>query len=545
MISAAIYARFSTDLQRNASIEDQIRVCREHAERQGWQIAQCYTDHAVSGASMMRPGVQMLMQDAAAGKFNIVLSEALDRLSRDQEDVAAIFKRMQFAEIKIVTLSEGEVSPLHIGLRGTMNALTLKDTADKVRRGLRGRVEQGKSAGSLPYGYEVVKKFDASGEPIRGDRMIKDEEARVVIRICEDYAKGKSPKAIAKELNRENIPSPTGKQWTQSTINGNRRRGIGILNNEIYVGVMVWNRLRMVKDPDTGKRISRVNPEEEWIRKDVPELQIVPDELWQRVKARQKALPDATQPFWKKQRPKYLLSGLLKCGCCGGGFSKANHGRYGCSTARNKGTCGNKLKVDQFKLETLVTDALKAHLMDPALCAVFCTEYAAQMNRMRSEKNARLSSFRAELDRLEAGRKRLIEAIKSGVPGADVKDEMIAIGERRKIVEAELANIDEEPVLLHPAMAFRYQEEIERLLHTINDDECRAEATEIIRSLVDRIVLTPNEDGSDLQIDLHGDLAGIISIARKGEDPLETSDFETMVLKLVAEEGLEPPTRGL
>ncbi len=118
-----------------------------------------------------------------------------------------------------------------------------------------------------------------------------------------------------------------------------------------------------------------------------------------------------------------------------------------------------------------------------------------------SEKNARLNSFRAELDRLEAGRKRLIEAIKSGVPGADVKDEMIAIGERRKIVEAELANIDEEPVLLHPAMAYRSQEEIERLLHTINDDECRVEATEIIRSLVDRIVLTPNEDGSDLQID--------------------------------------------
>ncbi|TCS59862.1 recombinase family protein [Varunaivibrio sulfuroxidans] len=127
----AIYARYSTDMQRDASIEDQIRLCQERAGKEGWLVHNCYTDHGTSGATLMRPGVQMLLTDAMAGKFDIILSEALDRLSRDQEDIAGIYKRLSFAGIKIVTLSEGDVNHLHIGLKGTMNALFLKDLADQ------------------------------------------------------------------------------------------------------------------------------------------------------------------------------------------------------------------------------------------------------------------------------------------------------------------------------------------------------------------------------------------------------------------------------
>jgi site-specific DNA recombinase len=153
MTAAAICARYSSDNQRDASIEDQIRLCEERAKREGWAVRQRYTDHALSGASLMRPGIQMLLQDAAAGRFEIILAEALDRLSRDQEDIAGIYKRLRFAGVRIVTLSEGDVSDLHIGLKGTMNALFLKDLADKTRRGLRGRIEAGKSGGGLTYGY--------------------------------------------------------------------------------------------------------------------------------------------------------------------------------------------------------------------------------------------------------------------------------------------------------------------------------------------------------------------------------------------------------
>lgn len=255
----AIYARYSSDLQSTASIEDQIRMCDERIRANGDQIVQTYTDHAVSGASMMRPGIQMLMQDAAAGKFDVVYAEALDRISRDQEDIAAVYKRLTFAGLKMFTLSEGEISHLHIGLKGTMNALFLKDLADKTRRGLRGRVEQGRSGGGNSYGYDIV-----AGDE-RGQRKINEAQATIVRRIFEDYAAGKSPKAIAAQLNKEGIVGPRASEWGQSTINGNRQRGTGILNNELYVGRLVWNRLRYIKDPETGKRVSRLNPEDQWI----------------------------------------------------------------------------------------------------------------------------------------------------------------------------------------------------------------------------------------------------------------------------------------
>src|SRR3954453_16264199 len=142
-----IYARYSSDNQREASIADQLRICRTFAERQGWTIAAEYSDHAVSGATLLRPGFQSLMRDALNRRFDVVLAESLDRFSRDQEDTAGLFKRLTFAGVNIVTLAEGDITHLHIGFKGTMNALFLKDLAEKTHRGLRGRIEDGKSAG--------------------------------------------------------------------------------------------------------------------------------------------------------------------------------------------------------------------------------------------------------------------------------------------------------------------------------------------------------------------------------------------------------------
>ncbi|MET4898942.1 recombinase family protein [Sphingomonadaceae bacterium jetA1] len=83
-MKVAIYARYSSDNQCDASIEDQIRLCRLHAEKQGWHVVEQYTDHAISGASLLRPGIQALISDATRGRFDVILSEAMDRLSRDR-----------------------------------------------------------------------------------------------------------------------------------------------------------------------------------------------------------------------------------------------------------------------------------------------------------------------------------------------------------------------------------------------------------------------------------------------------------------------------
>ncbi|XDA97994.1 recombinase family protein [Sulfitobacter sp. LCG007] len=196
-------------------------------------------------------------------------------------------------------------------------------SGQETREGLRGRALAGKSAGGLTYGYRAVRAFDAEGERIRGDREIHPEEAAVVVRIFKAYAAGRSPKKIAEQLNAEGVPGPRGGTWGASTIHGNRLRGTGILNNELYVGKQVWNRLSYAKDPLTGKRVSRMNPEDEWEVTEIPELRIVGDKLWQAVRSRQGALVSSgtSVPVWDRRRPKFLFSGLMMCGCCGGGFA--------------------------------------------------------------------------------------------------------------------------------------------------------------------------------------------------------------------------------
>jgi site-specific DNA recombinase len=131
---AAIYARFSTALQREASIEDQVRLCRERAERESLRLVEVFSDRAISGASMLRPGLQAMLEGARAGRFDVIIAEALDRLSRDQADVAALYKRLSFAGVAIITLAEGEISELHVGLKGTMNQLFLAGGGARLDR---------------------------------------------------------------------------------------------------------------------------------------------------------------------------------------------------------------------------------------------------------------------------------------------------------------------------------------------------------------------------------------------------------------------------
>ncbi len=481
------------------------------------------------------------MQGAQKSEFDLVLSESLDRMSRDQEDIAGMYKRLRFARVKIVTLSEGEVSELHIGLKGTMGALYLKDLADKTRRGLRGRVEAGRSGGGNSYGYDVDVKVGTSGELDRGARTINEAEAQIVRAIFADYAAGISPRAIAHALNKKSIAGPSGKGWGPSTINGNWRRGTGILNNELYVGKLVWNRLTYIKDPDTGKRVSRLNDSANRIVKDVPDLRIVDQALWDDVKERQLGSRKERDSFWQKQRPRMLLSYLLKCGCCGGGFSKVSQDRYGCSTARNKNTCSNRLTVRQEDLEGLVIGALQSRLMNSDLLAEFCVEYTAHLNRLRGEQNAAIIHAESELNRIERNRANLIQAIRDGIPASEVKDDLARIATRRAELEAIISGAKDERVLLHPNMALHYRRQVTHLAAILRSDENRTEAADLLRSLIDRIELIPNADGK-LDIDLYGDLAGILGLAANKNGPLDESDPSLRQVKVVAGIGFEPMT---
>jgi site-specific DNA recombinase len=148
---AVIYTRFSTDLQNERSVEDQVTLCRSYALRENIEVVGVYEDRARSGASILgREGLLELLDDARAHKFNIVIAEALDRLSRDMEHLAGIHKRLTFLGVEIRAVHEGVVNTVLVGLRGLVGQLYREDNAHKIRRGMIGRVGQGLNAGASP-----------------------------------------------------------------------------------------------------------------------------------------------------------------------------------------------------------------------------------------------------------------------------------------------------------------------------------------------------------------------------------------------------------
>jgi site-specific DNA recombinase len=548
-VHAIIYARYSSELQSDRSVEDQVRSCRDSIERHGWSYLHAYVDRAASGASALRPGYQKLLEDARADRFDLVVAEALDRLSRDQADTANLYKHLTFWGIRIMTLAEGEITELHVGLKGTMNALFLKDLAHKTRWGLRGRIEIGRSGGGLCYGYDVVGENTTDGKSNAGARRINEPQAQVIRQVFRWFASGRSPRRIALDLNRAGVPAPGGAGWGASTINGNAVRGTGILNNELYIGRLVWNRLKYVKDPTTGRRVSRLNPQSERIIRDVPELRILDQDLWERVKSRQSELRKDTRPehqrerpFWARTRPRYLLSGLLRCGACGGAYTKINANLFGCAAARNKGTCTNRINIRRDAIEAMVLDGLKHRLMDPKLFKVFVEEFTKEFNRLRGAAGSRLDEAKSEMAGIERRLKKIVDAIADGVCAKTLKEVLLRLEARQDELRELLMGPEPDRTLVHPGLAELYRRKVTALHEALDDENTREEAMELIRSLIEAIVLIP--DGTGLRVEVRGDLAAILAFGEgtKNKNPSSTDRDPAKQIKMVAGVGFEPTT---
>ncbi len=330
--------------------------------------------------------------------------------------------------------------------------------------------------------------------------MIDAAEAAILERIFRAYAAGASPKRIALRLNAEAVPAPRGGAWSASTLNGNRARGTGILNNELYVGRLCWNRLAYVKDPETGRRRSRQRAREDQIFIAVPELRIIDQDLWEAVKQRQCALggPRSTveerrsAPFWSKQRPRYLFSGLMRCGVCDGGFSKISAHHFGCSTARNKGptACMNGRTIRCDELEDTVLSALRERLMEPELFKVFAEEFTAEWNRLQGQASAEQAARAGEVHRVRQQINRLVDAITEGTPAAAVRERLATLEQRRLALEMEAATAVAPAPRLHPNLAEVYRRKMAELTEALRQEDS-AEARELVRSLVDYITLIP------------------------------------------------------
>jgi DNA invertase Pin-like site-specific DNA recombinase len=532
--TAAIYARFSNDeLQKQRSIDDQVALCRDVASRQQMKVVATFSDRGKSSATLFdRDGLLEMMGAAKAHRFDVVIVESLDRLSRDQEDLPGLFKRLTFFEVEMLTANEGVATPIHVGLRGMYGAMFLKDLGDKVRRGHSGRVREGKFPGATPYGYRRVL-----GKP--GEREIDPERAAVVRRIFKEYVDGRSPRAIAAGLAADGIPSPSGGRfWNFGALIGGSPRGSGLgglIGNPIYRGELVWNTTRRVLNPETGRKIKRAVPPEEFIRTPVPHLAIVDAKVWDAAQAvrdgRSAVLNHERGVRPVLPRREHLLAGLLRCGVCGGHMRLSNGKnrrvtkrrpgppqwapRVACAAASSYRTCSHSKSYDLEKLEAGVLQGIREHLVDPELIKEaargFHAKWAEQERKARSDG----TSVRKRLNRVQVQIDRLVAAIRdSDTPVTELtaqlrplEAERVGLAERLRLIEAE-KNV----VTLHPNVIDAYRMNIDRLHHALTSKGLTAENRATFRNLVDSIVVHATGFGKPYEFTPYGRLSALMGV---------------------------------
>ena len=527
---AAIYARFSSDLQNEKSCEDQISYCENWAERQGLVVVASFADEAVSGASAHnRPSLAALLRMARDKRFDVLVCEDLDRLARKQADLHRIRDELTFLGIRIMTVSDGTVTAMHAGLKGLMSEMFLVELGNKTRRGLQARVAAGASGGGLSFGYRAIP-----GQP--GQLEINEREAAIVRRIFAEYLAGKTPREIVMALNEERVPSPRGGKWNSSTINGSKSRANGILQNRLYIGELVWNRQRFIKDPATGKRVSRLNPEPEWQRAQVPHLAIVDRNVFGLGAARKAERTVDHGPVSAK--PRHLLSGLTKCGCCGASYTILGKDRIGCAGHRERGDCDNSRSITRAHVEERVLAAMDSYLADPDMIAVYIAEYHATRRALLTTKAGQRERLVGRALALDKQIDNIVDLIVDGRATMALTDRLRVLEAERDDLREQLQALDDaEPVVaLHPAAADKYRQIIGELrlhLEGIKEGQPRDALFEALRGMIDKVVITPTGERKPVDIQVHGTLAELL--IQKREAPQLRG-------AMVAGAGFEPAT---
>ncbi len=435
MATAAIYARYSSNLQSPTSIEDQERLLRQYATRNNYTVSEIFNDRAISGAVADRPGYQRMMQAAKRREFDTVIVEHQDRLWRDQAEMHAALKRLRFWGVRVLSVATGtDLTDPKTGralatIAGLQAEMFLQDLSDKTRRGMEGQVSRGFSAGGRPYGYRLERHEDGEGKRKNSRLVIDEAEAQVVRRIFEMRKAGMTRRPIARKLNEEGVAPPWPKRgqkqrgWTPNTIEGDRRRLLGILNNPLYIGQIVWNRTRKDRNPDDPKkRIPRLRPQEEWLRLNAPGLRLVSDELWNAVKARQE---EATRQSGggRRNRRKHLFSGLVKC-VCGAHYVKRDAVFYECADHRLRGPkiCPNGRLVRRAVLEERLLQAIQDEILSPGNLAYLIRRVNESLQQANSRSTSERRTLEARLRDAEAKLENVKAAILDGVRTPSTKE---------------------------------------------------------------------------------------------------------------------------
>ena len=510
-----VYARFSSDNQKDTSIDDQVRLCTEFVGKLGGEVRAdlVMADHAISGSVRERPQFERLQRLVANGEIDVIVAESADRLSRDLGDSDRLWKLISFYNVRLICVSDGidsanEAARMNFRFKAVFADEFLGDLGKKTSRGLHGAARRGGPTGGLPYGYATRWPSGVPTEKEHPEIVIHDDQARVLRRIFEMYRDGHGYLPIATTLNSERVASPRANSrkrpngfWRKSTIRE-------MLRNAAYIGQWTFGKRKWTKNPETRKRCYGKGDPAKLHQDERPHLRIIDADLWDAVQSRRDLVGENYRGKGHGapgHRTKHPFSGLLFCAVCGhrmvdGGGSTTR--AYRCSAASTGGMCSNKARLREDALAEAAVTALKRLLLQTDLHEQLHEKIQARLARFKLRSNDDRVRLERDLTRSQAEVQRLVSFIRvtdpTVTPGAfqAVTASLEEATREAKAIQAKLDTLGAssvEPKLPTVEEIAAYVLDIESRLR----DEPTTAREALRNVLLDgKITMTPEADGS-------------------------------------------------
>lgn len=423
---AVIYARFSSDNQRDESIDAQVRACTDYANSKGFQLIKVYEDKALTATSDRRPAFLRMIADAEAGLFDAVIIHKLDRFSRDRYDHAYYKRKLKRAGVQLFSVLENlDSSPESIILESVLEGMSeyySKNLAREVKKGLHETALQCKHTGGIPpLGYDLGadKKY-----------IVNEQEAGAVQLIFKLYASGMGYNTIIDKLNELGYVTKRGGQFGKNSIHD-------ILKNEKYIGIYTFGKTVGGK---SGPRNSH-SPSPDMLRIAGGVPAIIDIDTWEKVQ--RKMGRHKSGAF--KAKHVYLLTGKIICGNCGGAMvgepCKNRAGEpmyyYVCATRKRKKTC-LKHAIPCAKVESAVLQKLEECLFSSQKIKALSQDLFNYQKEMKTEVHDSITAIQRQIEETETKLYHITLALEQGIVTATTKQRLLQLEARQEQLQEEL-----------------------------------------------------------------------------------------------------------
>lgn len=522
------YARFSSDNQREESIDAQLRAIRSYCNQKDYVLLDTYVDEARSATTDDRPSFQRMVRDAAAGNFSAVIVHKLDRFSRNRYDSAIYKKQLRDHGVRVESVLEHlDDSPESVILESLLEGMSeyySKNLAREVRKGQNENALKCRHNGGVPlYGYSVDKD---------GYYVINEYEAAAVRAIFQLVKTGHSYQEIISIMTERGYRTRSGKKFSYSTIHH-------MLHNEKYNGTYVYN--RTMPQPKGGKRTNASRPDDEILRIPGGMPAIVDMPTFLEVQKIMKRRNNQSAVAAGHAKEVYLLQGLIKCGNCGSpmvgarrkdGRDKKLRVSYECSGRKRKRTNCMMRNVSRDLVENLVIDHLEKYVLSDEAIARAKEILAEEIEKNSKTAPDGLNALKKDLADTNAALDHLIDAIAAGVDALRMKDKIDALEAKRISLEQQITLIESRQHTFDSIQLAGLDAVLSQYKNIRSKD--RKEQKEIINKFVKEVLVYDNDDdGSKIILTLYYGDDIILSngdTLQEGLSPLTVSP--TMVFEI-------------